>query len=94
MIRYRGWQSEAACDGMDPDLFFPAPGASYARARAVCSRCPVRGECLLSAIHDELDGHDGRHGMRGAMTPPERDEFAHRWRIWSKRPYAEELMSA
>lgn len=41
------WVYEAACAGMDPELFFPERGdsASVRKAREVCDRCPVQLEC-------------------------------------------------
>ncbi len=49
------WWDSAACADEDPDLFFPVgesgPAAEqYARAKAVCRRCPVRVECLDWAL--------------------------------------------
>jgi WhiB family redox-sensing transcriptional regulator len=39
------WHSEAACRGVDPELFFPVGESGPAlrqtrRAKAVCRRCP------------------------------------------------------
>ena len=42
----RGWQDNANCLGVDPDLFFPERGASTREAKEVCRGCVVRGECL------------------------------------------------
>ncbi len=48
----REWRMNAACRGVDPELFFPAAeggparDAQVAAAKAVCARCPVRRECL------------------------------------------------
>lgn len=46
------WQDDAACQGMDTELFFPNVGeTSKARAaKAICGRCPVTEECALFAI--------------------------------------------
>lgn len=44
------WVEQAACAGVDPDLFFPDRGASRAAARRVCAGCPVRAECLEYAL--------------------------------------------
>jgi WhiB family transcriptional regulator, redox-sensing transcriptional regulator len=61
------WQSRAACRGLDPELFFPAPGESSRPARAVCTSCPVRAECaewaLFAAEH---------HGVWGGLTERDR----------------------
>lgn len=45
-----GWQVEAACRGVDPDLFYPTQGESTAEAKAVCRECPVTAECLAYAL--------------------------------------------
>lgn len=49
------WWSLAACQAVDPDLFFPMSATNPARrelaaAKAVCERCPVRAECLQYAL--------------------------------------------
>ena len=57
------WMDRAACKGMDPELFYPercngagrpvlgSPANMHiAAARAVCTECPVRDECLEYAI--------------------------------------------
>lgn len=49
------WQQEAACRGMDPDLFFPVGRTGdavgdIALAREVCAGCPVAADCLEFAL--------------------------------------------
>ncbi|MBC9713948.1 WhiB family transcriptional regulator [Streptomyces sp. TRM66268-LWL] len=49
------WMERAACVGEDPELFFPVgttgPGLRDVRkAKAVCRRCPVAGQCLDWAL--------------------------------------------
>lgn len=66
------WLDRAACRDEDPELFFPltdmGPGAQQtAQAKAVCARCPVRAECLESALANGLD-----YGIFGGMTERER----------------------
>ena len=46
------WMKRAQCRGEDRALFFPALGANAANARAICSICPVRPECLAYALAD------------------------------------------
>ena len=53
------WMTAAACNGVDLNLFFPAPGQSTAEAVAYCRRCSVRTECLNYALqypHRDLPG--------------------------------------
>lgn len=54
----RGWADEAACRGMDTDLFFPTGGGWVRReVTATCRACPVTLDCLSDAMRygDELD---------------------------------------
>jgi len=45
--RERAWMKDAACKGMDPDIFFPERGDSAAvrLIKATCSECPVKQQC-------------------------------------------------
>lgn len=45
-----GWKSRAACGSADPELFYAEDPDSIARAKSVCGRCPVRSDCLESAL--------------------------------------------
>lgn len=75
--RYRG----AACRpydsrlfSVDPDTLSPGDGETVlvrswaARAREICSTCPVRVRCLQDAARDKTPG------IRGGYTPAERAE--------------------
>jgi WhiB family redox-sensing transcriptional regulator len=49
------WRSQAACHGIDPDVFFPVGSTGraiehIATAKAICSACQVREECLEFAL--------------------------------------------
>lgn len=44
------WQLQAACLGVDPELFFPARGESAGPAKAVCATCAVKNTCLDYAL--------------------------------------------
>ncbi len=69
------WHHDAACSGESGVSFYPPsrpePRAARlrreARARAVCSYCPVRDECLQHAVD-----HDERYGIWGGLTGRER----------------------
>jgi WhiB family transcriptional regulator, redox-sensing transcriptional regulator len=66
------WWSLAACQGADPELFFPASGknpvrAQLAAAKAVCAGCPVQAECLQYAL-----ATGPVHGIWGGLTEEER----------------------
>jgi WhiB family redox-sensing transcriptional regulator len=47
------WQAYARCTEVDPEIFFPERGGSSKAARAVCSTCPVRAECLEYALNNK-----------------------------------------
>lgn len=44
------WRSEAACRGMDAELFFPERGDPAETAKAVCARCTVKEPCLAYGL--------------------------------------------
>jgi WhiB family redox-sensing transcriptional regulator len=44
------WQKKARCLEVDPEIFFPERGGSSKAARAVCSLCEVRIQCLRYAL--------------------------------------------
>ena len=66
-----GWRADAACRGINPDLFYPVKGdvAGSKAARAVCASCPVAGECL-----DEAIATNERDGIWGGATERQRRE--------------------
>jgi WhiB family transcriptional regulator, redox-sensing transcriptional regulator len=66
------WWSLAACQSVDPDLFFPMSATKPARselaaAKAVCAGCPVQSECLQYAL-----AAGPVQGVWGGMTEEER----------------------
>ena len=71
MTKY--WQDDAACLGMDTELWFPAGGhpAGTALRRVqlaveICKSCPVRVECLTFATRT------GQRGIWGGLTEDQR----------------------
>ena len=63
------WQKDALCKEYDPSLWFPVfrGRGTGKEAKEICGRCPVKSECLESAIkYDEEDG------IWGGMTRKER----------------------
>ncbi len=51
------WMPQAACRGMNPEVFFPATDQRVRAAVAVCRLCPVQAPCLAYALADpELVG--------------------------------------
>src|ERR1700729_3278636 len=69
------WRSRGACLHADPDVFFPisVAGASATQvrtARAICSGCPVRPDCIAYALeHREIQG------IWGGTTDDERKKL-------------------
>lgn len=76
------WWHEAACAGMDVNVFYGSPGRPRlgelpnARAKAVCAQCSVRAECLRSALTEERSHNWTRFGVRGGLTADERRKLA------------------
>jgi WhiB family redox-sensing transcriptional regulator len=60
------WASRAACRTTDPDALF-VQGAAQNRAKAICSGCVVRTECLADALDNRVE-----FGVWGGMTERER----------------------
>ena len=68
------WTAQAACRGIDVELFF-ADALTGAAVIKVCDTCPVRQDCLQAAMTEE--GHWGvRHGIRGGLTGNQRARLA------------------
>ena len=71
------WHDQAACLGMDTDLFFTKGGTHEAQeAIAVCCQCPVASECLEYELAHEHRELSTRFGIWGGMTPPQRHAIA------------------
>lgn len=68
------WREFARCWGVDPELFFPIYGRGtegydeqVTAAKSVCARCPVRAQCLESALERMP------HGVAGGLDAYERE---------------------
>lgn len=57
------WRERARCIGADGDLFYPGKGDSGGGAKWYCDRCPVRAECLQTALTNREE-----HGVWGGLT--------------------------
>jgi WhiB family transcriptional regulator, redox-sensing transcriptional regulator len=97
--RSPGWMPRGACQGEDPELFFPiaATGPALAQvlaAKAVCFRCAVRAACLSYALATGQAGiwggttQEERHAMRRSSGLPARE---HRASPGSSRAAADHL---
>jgi WhiB family transcriptional regulator, redox-sensing transcriptional regulator len=74
----RDWWHSSACADADPDLFFPAvenrsTRAQIATAKAFCTGCPVREECLRWAL-----SRGKTAGIWGGLSENERTALARR----------------
>ncbi|HET6873869.1 MAG TPA: WhiB family transcriptional regulator [Acidimicrobiales bacterium] len=61
------WRKRAACQGVDPDVFFPVSEEDATPAKAVCGQCGVREACLEYAL-----AYRERDGVWGGATERER----------------------
>ena len=62
----QSWRKQAACRGVDPNLFFQERGQNSTAAKAVCAGCPVRLQCLDYAVSAYV-----RQGVWGGLTEQE-----------------------
>lgn len=66
------WTKQAACLGMDPDLFMPQRGENkkVQKAKKICRNCPVVNECREYGL--ELSAKYDTHGIFGGLSKYER----------------------
>ncbi|WP_127128693.1 WhiB family transcriptional regulator [Georgenia sp. SYP-B2076] len=82
MLADQSWAAQAACAQTEPDALF-VRGAAQRSARAVCSACPVRAECLADALDSATE-----FGVWGGLTERERRALLRRypqvddWATW------------
>jgi WhiB family redox-sensing transcriptional regulator len=51
------WRDQAACLGLDPQVFYPATDDEADEARRICDACAVKDDCLEYALaRREKDG--------------------------------------
>jgi WhiB family redox-sensing transcriptional regulator len=72
MKEHWNWRPFAACQSADPDLFFPVSSsgksvAQVSEAKAICTCCLVRRQCLTFALRTRQ-----AHGIWGGLTEEER----------------------
>src|SRR6188472_3108903 len=77
------WRESAICKQVDPQLWFPEKaGDNGEEAKRVCRRCPVRSDCLESALAD-----DEQYGIWGGASPDERRKIRARRGMVTQRAY-------
>ena len=67
------WLDQAACRGMDTDLFYPTQNG-LREYREICSGCPVRSQCLEFGLREPL-------GIWGGASARERRRIMVKRRI-------------
>ncbi|GAA2199822.1 WhiB family transcriptional regulator [Streptomyces bangladeshensis] len=63
--RKTDWRTRAACQDVDPEIFFSA--LSEETAKAVCRSCPVVEQCLQFALDEDI-----QFGVYGGLNEDER----------------------
>jgi WhiB family redox-sensing transcriptional regulator len=61
------WRTKAACQGLDPQIFYPETDEEADRAKDVCAVCPVQQACLEHALNRRE-----KEGVWGGCTERER----------------------
>lgn len=67
-----GWSDRANCHDVPKDVFYPDHQTAYDSRHtiaAVCTPCPVRGDCLSHALNNEPRHGNGIHGWWGGLSP-------------------------
>jgi WhiB family transcriptional regulator, redox-sensing transcriptional regulator len=67
------WEHQARCSEHDPDLFFVPRVALERRAKTICSRCPVKTDCLAFALDSRME-----FGIWGGLNEKERRSMLRR----------------
>jgi WhiB family redox-sensing transcriptional regulator len=70
------WREEAACRGMDTELWFTTYTYDGSKGKTICRGCPVQFNCALYAVNNGL-----WHGIFGGMTPEDRRTFARKFGV-------------
>jgi WhiB family transcriptional regulator, redox-sensing transcriptional regulator len=78
MAAISSWWEEAACQGADPELFFPVTARGVVMtetelAKAICSCCPIKLRCLEFALRTKQS-----HGVWGGLDEDERRRYTSR----------------
>jgi WhiB family redox-sensing transcriptional regulator len=77
------WRSDAACSGVDSDIFFPAAeedAEATAQAKSICAECPVREACLQYSLATNQTA-----GVWGGLDAGERRRMRRRIRDRERR---------
>lgn len=72
------WREQAACRGVDPEVFHPGRGSAASEtdaALAMCAVCPVVEQCLAYALNTNQ-----KLGIWGGTTGRDRRQLIRTWR--------------
>lgn len=74
------WWEQAACRGVNPDVFFPEESGVttdriYDQGRQFCNDCPVARNCLEEAMSYEAEEWR-RFGLWGGLSPRQREALS------------------
>ncbi|MGH9278485.1 MAG: WhiB family transcriptional regulator [Acidimicrobiales bacterium] len=75
-----GWRDEAACRGLETEIFFPVTDEDAGPAKQICASCPVRETCLEFALLTKQED-----GVWGGLTESERRRVRRRRREAARR---------
>lgn len=67
------WMRRALCATADPEMFYSPEPRDIAAARRLCTRCPVRADCLAAAL-----ARGERFGVWGGTSALQRRHLRHR----------------
>lgn len=95
------WFEDAACRGVDTEVFFPPErigrggghGYDARPALALCRRCPVRQACLDAALDEEKNAPSSTYGIRGGLTQDERRQILRRRTGYKPEPREDEVIA-
>jgi WhiB family redox-sensing transcriptional regulator len=80
MKYYEDWTDEGICRQTDPELWYPEKGGCVNDAVTICQGCPVKRQCLDTAMRAEVGKcRQYRLGIWGSLTPRAREKFEPEW---------------
>ena len=79
------WRDDAACSGVDDELFFPSADdeAAAMAAKKICAMCPAQEQCLQYALATNQS-----EGVWGGMSSGDRRRLRRRIRDRARRQQA------
>lgn len=75
----RDWRDNAACKGMDTNVFMPETRTQTREAVVICAGCLVVNDCLKYALNNEI-----HFGIWGGKTDRERRQIQNNPKLLNK----------